>query len=364
MADCLGMYLENNLIKYAKVSKEHDRVKIESFGIKVFERLEDTIEQIVRETSSLRTPISVNLSDEMYNYFEVFAMLNKKDIERSIKTEFEFFCEEREIKQTTVETRHFMTASKENKEKIRVVHIAANKGDVAKKIQQLQGKVLKTISPLSIALPNLIDVDPKENFIIVNIEEKTTITLVVEGQIYKVQVIEEGMRDIFGKISAKENSYAKAYEICKNSTIYTAESQPGEVDEYLEDIMPTLYNIVEKTKNVISESTLSIPKIYITGSGAVINNIDLYFQDNMSKVKCQILKPYFIEVDKTKVGVKDYIEVNSAIALALQGLGEGIKSVNFKELALTEKIPLPNIEIRRKIKRYNREKYYFRFRVL
>ena len=108
--------------------------------------------------------------------------------------------------------------------------------------------------------------------------------------------------------------------------------------------MPTLYNIVEKTKDVLKESVLSVPKIYITGSGAVINNIDLYFQDNLSKVKCQILKPYFIDADKAKIGIKDYIEVNSAIALALQGLGEGIKGVNFKELALSEKIPLPNIE--------------------
>lgn len=361
MADCLGMYLESNLIKYAKVSKEHDRVKVEAFGMKVFERMEDAIDQIVRETSSLRTPISVNLSDEMYNYFEIFAMLNKKDIERTIKTEFDFLCEEREIKQTTVETRHFLTPSKESKEKIRAVHISANKADVAKKSQQLQGKMLKNISPLAITLPNLIDVDPKENFAIVNIEEKTTITLVIEGQIYKVQVIDDGMREIFGKISAKENSYAKAYEICKNSTIYTTESQPAEVDEYLEDIMPTLYNIVEKTKSVIGESVLSIPKIYITGSGAVINNIDLYFQDNIAKVKCQILKPYFIDIDKTKVGIKDYIEVNSAIALALQGLGEGIKSVNFKELAFSEKFSLPTIELRRWFKRISRKKYFTRF---
>ena len=346
MAECLGMYLENNLIKYAKVSKERDRVKIEAFGIKVFERMEDTIEQIVRETSSVRTPISVNLSDELYNYFEIFAMLNKKDIERTIKTEFDFLCEEREIKQTTVEARHFLTSSKESKEKIRTIHISANKAEIAKKTQQLQGKNLRNIAPLPVALPNLIDVDPKENFAIVNIEEKTTVTLVVEGQIYKVQVIDSGMKEIFGKISAKENSYAKAYEICKNTTIYTAETQStSEVDEYLEEIMPTLYSIVERTKTVLAESILSIPKVYITGSGAVINNIDLYFQDNLQKVKCQILKPYFIDVDKTKVGIKDYIEVNSAIALALQGLGEGVKSVNFKELALSEKISLPSIEL-------------------
>ena len=34
MAQCLGLYVEENIIKYAKVSKDHDNIKIESFGIK------------------------------------------------------------------------------------------------------------------------------------------------------------------------------------------------------------------------------------------------------------------------------------------------------------------------------------------
>lgn len=345
MAECLGIYLESNLIKYAKVSKERDKVKIDAFGIKIYEQLEEAIEQIVRETSSMKTPISVNLSDELYNYFEVFAMLNKKDIERTIKTEFEFLCEERGINKNTIESRHFLIPSKESKEKIRAVHVSANRIEIAKRNQQFQGKMLKSITPLPIALPNLIDVDPKENFAIINIEEKTTVTLIIEGQIYKVQVIEEGMKNIFDKINAKENSYARAYEICKNTTIYTMDAQPSETDEYLEDIMPTLYNIVEKTKEILKSTVLSVPKIYITGSGTVINNIDLYFQDNISKAKCQILKPYFVDADKTKVGIKDYIEVNSAIALALQELGEGVRGINFKELSLAEKIVIPNIEL-------------------
>lgn len=345
MAECLGIYLENNLIKYAKVSKDHDRLNVESFGLKMYDQIEDAIDQIVRETSSTRTPISINLSDEIYNYFEIFAMLNKKDIERTIKTEFEYLCEERGLKQNTIESRHFLIPSKENSEKIRAVHISTNRVEIAKKTQQFQGKMLREILPLPVALTTLIDVDPKENFAIVNIEEKTTITLVIEGQVYKVQVLDEGMKEIFEKISAKENSLARAYEICKNTTIYTTESQPSEVDEFLEDIMPTLYKVVEKTKTMLKESVLNISKVYITGSGAVINNIDLYFQDNLSKVKCQILKPYFLNAEQGRVGINDYIEVNSAIALALQGLGEGIKGLNFKNLSFSEKIPMPTIDL-------------------
>ena len=33
---CLGLYIEEHLIKYAKVSKDHDKLKVESFWYKIF----------------------------------------------------------------------------------------------------------------------------------------------------------------------------------------------------------------------------------------------------------------------------------------------------------------------------------------
>ena len=34
MSICLGLYIEDNLIKYAKVSRKKDEMKVEAFGIK------------------------------------------------------------------------------------------------------------------------------------------------------------------------------------------------------------------------------------------------------------------------------------------------------------------------------------------
>ena len=65
MANCLGLYIQDNLIKYAKVSKDHDKIKIESFGVKFYEKLDKAIDQVIQETYSQKTPISVNLSEEM-----------------------------------------------------------------------------------------------------------------------------------------------------------------------------------------------------------------------------------------------------------------------------------------------------------
>ena len=63
----------------------------------------------------------------------------------------------------------------------------------------------------------------------------------------------------------------------------------------------------------------------------------MYFQEILENEKCEILKPFFI-TDTPKISIKDYIEVNSAIALALQGLEYGVKDVNFKKQTFNERL--------------------------
>ena len=63
MQNCLGIYIENNLIKYAKVSKDKNDFKVEAFGIRFFENLNETIKKVVEETYSFNTPISINIEN-------------------------------------------------------------------------------------------------------------------------------------------------------------------------------------------------------------------------------------------------------------------------------------------------------------
>ena len=339
MANCLGLYIQDNLIKYAKVSKDHDKIKIESFGVKFYEKLDKAIDQVIQETYSQKTPISVNLSEEMYNYFDLFALLTKKDLQKVIKTEFETYCMEKDYNPNVFETRYAIVDNGLDKEKIKVIHIADNKIELNKRIQQIEGYRLTNISPISMSIPNLIDTEKKQNAIIVNIEDNTTITTVLNNKINDVKIIEEGSKDILSKINLKENSYAKSYEICKNTTIYTSEgAELQEETGYLEEIMPTLYNIVGEVRKVINETMEKIDKVYITGTASLINNVDLYFQEYLSEVQCELLKPYFIK-NLRDISIKDYIEVNSAISLALMGLGEGVSGMNFKSSTLSDKVP-------------------------
>lgn len=340
MPSCLGIYIEEHLIKYAKVSKEHENIKVEAFGIKFYDKIGDAISQVIEETYSQKTPISVNMSEEMYNYFDMFALLTKTDLQKAIKTEFESYCSEKGYNPNVFERRYAVVDNQLDKEKIKIIHIADNKIELNKRIQEIDGYKLTNISPISMSIPNLINIEPNENCIIVNMEDKTTITTIIDSKIYHVDVLDEGSTDILSKINLKENSYSKSYEICKNTTIYTSEGKElqDEQTNYLEDIMPTLYTIVSNTQKIINSTTEKINKVYITGTAALVNNVDLYFQEYLTESNCEILKPYFINNTKD-ISIKDYIEVNSAISIALMGLGTGIAGMNFKKQSFADKIP-------------------------
>lgn len=338
MPSCLGLYIDKNIIKYAKVSRDKASTKVEAFGVEVYSDLISTINKIVEETFSFKVPISVNLSDEMYNYFYMSDLLNQKDLDKAIKTEFESFCYEKGYNPNALESRYALVNDVEDKEKIRVIHTSVDKIKLNKIFNDFEGKKVTTVSPLSISIANIAPLTDKENILIVNIESTTTVTTVTGQKVYSINKIDDGMGKILDAIEQKENSYKKAYDICKNTTIYTMqgkELQDSE-NEYLSDIVPTLYQIASQIKQIITDSLIKINKVYLTGLGTAINNIDLYFEELLNNTKCEILKPFFIE-DTPRINIKDYIEVNSAIALALQGLSYGIKNINFsKQKALPE----------------------------
>ncbi|MBR1802491.1 MAG: hypothetical protein IJ777_00715 [Clostridia bacterium] len=356
MPSCLGLYIEPNIIKYAKVSKEKDAFKVESFGIKFYDKLGEAIHQIINDTYSANTPISINLSEEEYRYFYMFSLLKKNDLDKAIHTEFESICAEKGMNSNAIETRYALVNSLEDKEKIKVIHVAANKNSLNTIEQPFAGYKVSTISPIGISIANIANLKQKENIMIINMQEKTTLTTIVDQKVYEVETIEEGAGKVLDSINIKENSYSKAYEICKNSTIYTMEGRElqAEENEYLDDIMPTLYQIATKVQEKLANGNIKIDRIYLTGILSVVNNVDLYFQESLQTEKCEILKPFFIN-NNIKINMKDYIEVNSAIALALQGLGYGLKDMNFKKVTLKDKFN-NLIETNRKDKKTNEAK--------
>lgn len=338
MASSLGIFIEKDIIKYAKLNQEKDSIKVESFSVEFYEKgnVGAAVKKILTETNGAKCSVNVNVSSELYNYFETFSMLSKKDMKDSIDIEFDLLCGEKGYNRKSLDTRYILTTSKENADKYKVLHIAVNKNDVNKRVKEFAPVKIASMTPISTSITNLIDGDEIDNAIIVNIENETQITTVIEGQIYRTDIISDGMGKILNKINEVESSTKKSYEVCKNITVYS-QGQGGtlEGNEYIDEITPILDNIINEVKEIIDSSFVNIKKVYITGAGTIINNVDLYFQEYISNCSCEVLKPYFVQASSIKIPVKEYIEVNSAIALALNGLGNLNKELNF----LTKQTP-------------------------
>lgn len=347
MQNCLGIYIENNLIKYAKVSKDRDTFKVDAFGIRFFANLNEAIKKIVEETYSFTTPISINLANEQYLYYYIFALLSKNDIQKTVETEFETFCDENKYNQKAFETRYALVSNVQNKERIKAIQVIVNKIELNKQKQYLEKHNLSGILPIGTAIASITRFEKKENVLIVNMEEKTTITTIYDRQIYNVETIDHGSQEVLEKINRTENSMSKAYEICKGTTIYTANViDDAKEQPHLEDIIPTLYQISQKIKEIVDESPVKISTVYLTGTLSVINNVDLYFQEFLPSADCKILKPSIVELNVTQINIKDYIEVNSAISLAMQSLGEGAQSLNFRKPNFMDQVKqLINLDI-------------------
>lgn len=334
MQGCLGIYVQKNLIKYAKVSKDRNSFKVEAYGVKFYDGdIEKTIEQIVKETYSFQVPISINIDNEKYTYSNVFALLKAQDLEKAMDTEFEFFCNNNNQNKNTLEYRKIYAPDKDDRDKLRVLYTYVDKSNVVQRLQILDKFKIQNVSPIAITIPNLNPVLIQEDCLIVNLEDETEVTTVINGKVFSVDKIETGMGKILRFIEERENSIQKAYEICKNTTVYTKSGQNLKVEgnEYLDDIITILFEIIDQIKNVVAKNGVDVTSIYLTGMGLVINNIDLLFQEAWIDKKCEILVPYFIEKTNVKINIKDYIEVNSAISLAIQGLDSKKQNINFDE---------------------------------
>ena len=339
MQNCLGIYIENNLIKYAKVSKDKNNFKVESFGMRFTDNVSETIKKVIEETYSFNTPIAINLTNEKYLYFDIFALLSKTDIQKTVQTEFEAFCDEKKYNQKAFETRYALVPNVENKEKIKAINVIVNKIELNKQKQFLEKNNLTKIVPIGTSIVSIAKLDKKENALIINMEEKKTITTIYDRQVYNVEILDSGSGEVLEKINRIENSMSKSYEICKGTTIYTSNLIESTREQtHLANILPSLYQIAQNVQRVVEESPVKISNIYLTGSLSVVNNVDLYFQELIPNVDCKILRPNIIEETVTGINIKDYVEVNSAISLAMQGLGEGVQALNFKKVSFSDKV--------------------------
>ena len=96
MASCLGIYLDNNIIKYAKLSLDNSKsINVEKYGIKfASDNYEQIINQIIVETDSQNIPVVINPQNDLYYSSQVYEQVKDNSYVPDImKLEFEAWCE-------------------------------------------------------------------------------------------------------------------------------------------------------------------------------------------------------------------------------------------------------------------------------
>ena len=211
MQSSLGVFIDNNIIKYAKLQKDKDIVKVEAYNVAFFEDdLENVIKQIISETYSYKIPVSINVSNEIYSSFDVSNLLSKQDTKKAINIEYEMLCSEKGYNVALLENKWILAEKKEDPDKQKVINIIANKNEMSKRIALFDGNKVNSITPVSFSLNKLLGKDNLENVLIINIESKTQVTTVVDGKVVSIDLIDEGMNKILDEINRVENSYSKS----------------------------------------------------------------------------------------------------------------------------------------------------------
>lgn len=330
MERCLGIYIGDKIIKYAKLHMDKNKnIDVEISNVKyVLGGVKEVIDEIINETNSQNTPIAINILNEEYLSTEIIKQVSKNDITSMVELEIEDIAEKQGINPKMLLYKFDVQESLANKEynKIRILY--TNRNDI-EQYSKIEGLDIKGAYPISKTITSIV---PREerNYALINIEEKVTISVVLNGNLTETIVLDTGMKEVVDSLSEQLGSYAKAYDTCKTINVYTEEENPNnpEIEKIIE---PILQEVLRKIEEAIKPYRGKAQKLFLTGMGVLFTNIDILFEQYYS-LPTEILKPSFA---KGEIGIRnmaELIEANSAISLASALLTSSIEEVNFMTL--------------------------------
>ena len=320
MASALGIFIDRNIIKYAKLNGTKDKLKVESYGMKYGENHKELLKQIIEETNSSKNNVVINAAEIHYEETSIFSMLKKKDYDKAVEVAYEEIIDKQKLRPELLEYGYILSKNPADSEKLHVLLGIQEKGAMETRANLFgQNVMLYSQMPIGISISNIYE-NPLPA-LIVNIEEDTYITEIYDTEPIKVTRIATGTKNIIDTINNEENSISKSYEVLRNMVLPTDDMDQisFEGNEYAPIIVSEIMKIVSEIKAVIKKRPGIYKKIYITGTGAAISNIETFIEKLIDDVECDILRPAGIEVQK-KVAIKEYVDVNSAISLACEAL--------------------------------------------
>ena len=315
MASCLGIYFSENFVKYAKLAIDNgNNVRLDHYGTRIAKGgRKDIIDNIIEETSSKEIPIVTNVQNEKLINVSIFDQAQESKYSPDImKMEFQTWCENNQKEMPKYDYVYKLSDYRTSENKHNGVLCIASKDDINESTQLNEIKA-------AAAYPNNLlytDLAPEEvqSYIIVNLDEKLTIETVINRKMYDVKMYNEGLNKLLEAFEYKLGSFQKAYSSCKQLNVYTEGESNN--DKELEAIAePILQEILRKISSVVIANKDTISRVYITGIGTVLNNIDVLLTEYL-EVKTEILKPKFLQ-DTTDVrSVSEMLETTSAMVMA------------------------------------------------
>lgn len=320
MASALGIFIDRNIIKYAKLNGTKDKLKVESYGMKYGENHKELLKQIIEETNSSKNNVVINAAEIHYEETSIFSMLKKKDYDKAVEVAYEEIIDKQKLRPELLEYGYILSKNPADSEKLHVLLGIQEKGAMETRANLFgQNVMLYSQMPIGISISNIYESSLPA--LIVNIEEDTYITEIYDTEPIKVTRIATGTKNIIDTINNEENSISKSYEVLRNMVLPTDDMDQisFEGNEYAPVIVSEVMKIVSEIKSVMKKRPGIYKKIYISGTGATISNLETFIEKLIDDVECDILRPAGIEGQK-KVAIKEYVDVNSAIALACEAL--------------------------------------------
>lgn len=327
MERCLGIYIGDKIIKYAKLHMDKNKnIDVETSNVKyVLGGIKEVIDEIIVETNSQNTPISINLLNEHHENMEILKQISKNDISSMVELEIEDIANKQGINNKLLLYKFNIQDSLSNKDNNKISILYTDRTEI-EQYSKVEGFDVKGAYPLSTVMKGLISKEEK-SYAIVNIEERITISIVLNGNLIETIALDVGMKEVIESLAEQLGSYAKAYDMCKTINVYTEDENPNnpEIEKIVE---PLLQEILRKIEESIKPFRGKFDKLFLSGMGVLFTNIDILFEQYYG-MQAEILKPAFT---KGEVGIRnmaELIEANSAIALANALLTSTMEDVNF-----------------------------------
>lgn len=319
MANCLGIYLCNNIVKYAKLSNDGKDTKLESSGIRfVHDNPKSTLKNIIEETNSQNIPIVINPQNSKFLNYQMFDQVqNNKTISNDIaKMEFEAWCERNAKSPDKYLYVHEVSELKNIENKYNSVLNFVEKSEI-NNYTQIESYSVANIYPSELVMNRIVPAN-EDKYILVNLDDLLSIYVVINGKIADIKFFDFGMSGLLADFSTKLGSMQRAYEACKQLNVYSEGESNN--DKELESIAePILQDILRSTLAIVNKYRTNVDKVILTGIGIVFTNIDILFREFLD-MKSEILKPDFIQMNSNIKNIAEVLETTPAMAIAYEHL--------------------------------------------